>query len=74
MNPLKQSGIKELTEIQKMDEIALLKAAKVLWHSVITSAGSTLTWEEASQQHRDMAIEHARRAIMTYLDNAKPRG
>ena len=55
-------------------EIALLKAAKVLWHSVITSAGSTLTWEEASQQHRDMAIEHARRAIMTYLDNAKPRG
>lgn len=51
-----------------MDETALLKAAKVLWESVIESAGSTLTWEEAQQQHRDLTIEHARRAIMTYLD------
>lgn len=54
-----------------MDETALLKAAKVLWESVIESAGSTLTWEEAQQEHRELTIEHARRAIMTYLDSAE---
>ena len=54
-----------------MDETALLKAAKILWKSVIESAGSTLTWEEAQQQHRELTIEHARRAIMTYLNSAK---
>lgn len=56
-----------------MDEEALLKAAKILWQSVCESAGSTLSWDEAQPEHRAMALEHTRRAIMTYLDTVESR-
>jgi hypothetical protein len=70
LRAVRNRGLVEDTE-KLMDETALLKAAKILWESVVESAGSTLTWEEAQQEHRDLTIEHARRAIMTYLDSTK---